>query len=134
MEEKKISSNKLQIILGIVIFWLAILYFWVFYDWRSDVQKATDELRQVQKKFDEIKWSIDTLTIDTFNSVKIWMTEWEVRKTIGKTWTVTSEYWKKWSPYYTIMYWVKSTSSLWANASFTFQNEKLQLKSQFGLE
>ena len=62
------------------------------------------------------------------------MTYEEVVQIIGGEGEVLSEVGEKGTDLYTVMYKYDGESGLGANANFTFQNNKLQAKAQFGLE
>ena len=69
-----------------------------------------------------------------FDQIENGMTYEEVVQIIGGEGEVLSEVGEKGTDLYTVMYKYDGESGLGANANFTFQNNKLQAKAQFGLE
>lgn len=71
---------------------------------------------------------------DEFDQIQNGMTYEEVVAIIGGNGEVMSEVGEKGTPYYSIMYMYKGEKGLGSNANFTFQDNKLQAKAQFGLK
>lgn len=69
-----------------------------------------------------------------FDSISNGMTYEEVVAIIGGEGSVLSEVGEKGSPYYSIMYQYEGEKGFGSNANFTFQDNKLQAKAQFGLK
>lgn len=69
-----------------------------------------------------------------FDQIENGMTYEEVVQIIGGEGEVLSEVGEKGTELYTVMYTYDGETGLGANANFTFQNNKLQAKAQFGLE
>lgn len=74
------------------------------------------------------------ITIDEFNKLKNGMSTQEVFKIVGGEGEITSETGDKGTDLHTIMYSYKGKGGLGANASLMFQGDKLQNKTQVGLE
>ncbi|OIK04562.1 DUF3862 domain-containing protein [Bacillus sp. MUM 13] len=75
-----------------------------------------------------------TITKEEFGKIQNGMTVEEVVKIVGGKGEVISESGKKGDSFYTVMYSYKGEGQLGANANFMFQGNKLQNKSQMGLE
>lgn len=69
-----------------------------------------------------------------FDQIQNGMTYEEVVAIIGGNGEIMSEVGEKGTSYYTVMYKYDGEKGLGANANFTFQNNKLQAKAQFGLK
>ena len=74
------------------------------------------------------------ITLDEYNQLVTGMSSDEVFNIIGGEGEKTSETGEEGSDYYTVMYTYQGKGSLGANAVLMFQGDKLQSKSQFGLE
>ena len=74
-----------------------------------------------------------TVTLDEFNQIQNGMTYDEVVAIVGGEGNLISESGDKGTDFYTVMYDYTGEGDLGANASFMFQGNKLQNKSQFGL-
>lgn len=74
------------------------------------------------------------ITLNEYNQLETGMSSQEVFNIIGGEGEITSETGEKGTDYHTVMYTYKGKGSLGANAILMFQGEKLQSKSQFGLE
>lgn len=78
--------------------------------------------------------SIVSITKSEFDTIKNGMTYEQVKKIIGGEGQKLSETGSVNDPYYTVIYMYNGEGTLGANANFTFQNNKLLNKTQFGLQ
>ncbi|MBU8919439.1 DUF3862 domain-containing protein [Bacillus sp. FJAT-29953] len=74
------------------------------------------------------------ISIDQFNKIQNGMTLEEVIAIVGGEGEIISESGEKGTQFHTIMYSYPGKGSIGANVSLMFQGNKLQNKSQFGLE
>nr|WP_263324259.1 DUF3862 domain-containing protein [Neobacillus sp. Marseille-Q6967] len=74
------------------------------------------------------------MTLEQFNQIQNGMTYEEVKAIVGGEGEIVSESGEKGSQFHTVVYSYQGKGSIGANASLTFQGNKLQNKSQFGLE
>jgi hypothetical protein len=74
------------------------------------------------------------ITIDQFNQIQNGMTLEEVVAIVGGEGEIVSESGEKGTDFHTVMYSYDGNGGLGANVSLMFQGNKLQNKSQFGLE
>jgi len=68
-----------------------------------------------------------------YDQIKNGMSYNEVKAIIGSDGESMSEVGEKGTDYYTVVYMWKGEGMIGANANFTFQNDKLQMKAQVGL-
>ncbi|WP_374722582.1 hypothetical protein [Peribacillus tepidiphilus] len=74
------------------------------------------------------------VSLEQFNQLQNGMTLEEVTKIVGGQGEIISETGEKGTEFYTVMYSYPGKGSLGANVTLMFQGNKLQNKSQFGLE
>lgn len=74
------------------------------------------------------------VSLEQFNQVQNGMTTEEVFAIVGGEGEIQSETGEVGTDFYTVMYSYPGESGLGSNVSFMFQGDKLQNKSQFGLE
>lgn len=115
-------------------------YHTAIYEWETDgLFSAANFTFQGGKLINKSQMGVTessdvTITLDEFNKINNGMTYEEVVKIIGGDGNLLSESGEKGTEYYTVMYEYSGEGDLGANANFTFQNDKLQNKSQFGLK
>lgn len=96
------------------------------------VETAAEQPKEEPKKEEPPK-NKETITSEEFTTIQNGMSYEEVVEIIGSEGELLSETGTKGDQFYTVMYkW--DGEGLGANANFTFQNNKLQNKSQFGLK
>ncbi|WP_346206778.1 DUF3862 domain-containing protein [Caldifermentibacillus hisashii] len=74
------------------------------------------------------------VTLDQFNQLQNGMTYEEVTQLLGGEGEILSETGDKGTEFYTVIYSYPGKGDLGANVTLTFQGDKLQNKSQFGLK
>ena len=75
-----------------------------------------------------------SITKAEFDQIKNGMTYDEVKGIIGGEGELSAESGEKGSEFYTVIYMYQGEGELGANANFTFQGGKLQMKAQIGLK
>lgn len=115
---------------------------------REELAKANEIGEEVDKLNEEVEKQVgeDTngdgevakndegISKEEFDQIKNGMTYEEVTSIIGGEGEVMSEVGEAGTQFYTIMYMYDGESGLGSNANFTYQDNKLQSKAQFGLE
>ena len=109
------------------------------YEWETDGLFASANFtfqggKLINKSQMESQNDRVTVTLDEFNQVQNGMTYDEVVAIVGGEGNLISESGDKGTEFYTVMYDYTGEGDLGANASFMFQGNKLQNKSQFGLK
>ncbi|AGI11848.1 hypothetical protein X915_gp016 [Bacillus phage vB_BanS-Tsamsa] len=98
------------------------------------------ESKQVQKKESkpepkqEAPKNDGKITKTEFDAVQSGMTYEEVVAIIGSEGEMLSEVGSKGEQFHSVMYEWKGTGDFGANANFTFQEGKMEMKAQFGLK
>jgi len=112
----------------------------VMYEWETDgLFSAANFMFQGGKLTNKSQMGVSdssdvTVTLDKFNEISNGMTYEEVVEIIGGEGNLLSETGEKGTDFYTVIYEYKGEGDPGANANFTFQDNKLQNKAQFGLK
>lgn len=93
-------------------------------------QSTSEPAPKVEPKKEENK---STISKAEFDEIKNGMSYEEVAKIIGSEGELLSEVGSKGEQFHTVMYMYTGEGDLGANANFTFQNNKLEMKAQMGL-
>ncbi|TPG74385.1 DUF3862 domain-containing protein [Brevibacillus laterosporus] len=98
---------------------------------KPEVAQSTSEpAPKVEPKKEENK---STISKAEFDEIKNGMSYEEVAKIIGSEGELLSEVGSKGEQFHTVVYMYTGEGDLGANANFTFQNNKLEMKAQMGL-
>ena len=112
----------------------------VMYEWDTDgFMSAANFMFQGNKLQSKSQIGVSDsespeVSIDQFNQISNGMTTTEVFEIVGGEGEIISESGEKGDPYHTVMYSYPGSSGLGSNVTLMFQGDKLESKSQFGLE